>query len=118
MATVADADTYFTTEVFHNDLWVALDADSKQRALNNAENMLYRFFKGYNKDTKPVDDKAIYEQAYFILLIDDTIQKAPLGLKQVRVQGITIQVDKTTYPIAPDARLILYGSVRLGRTVL
>jgi hypothetical protein len=127
--TVENADAYFQNEVFLNDAWVNADTASKQRALKNAENMLYRFYKALDPVDKPVPDKAVYEQAYFIMLIDETIQKSALGVRQVSVSGIAISLDtygKTTrgLPISPEAQAVVSqeagigGGVRLGRTVL
>jgi hypothetical protein len=118
MATVQNADTYFQEEVLLNEAWVNADQDMKSRALKNAENMLYRYFKRFNRETKPVPDVAIYEQAYFILLIDETIQKSALGVKQVSVSGLSISVDAPKYPISPEVRMILGGNVRTGRSLL
>jgi hypothetical protein len=127
--TVENADTYFQNEVFLNDAWVTADNASKQRALKNAENMLYRFYKALDPVDKPVPDKAVYEQAYFIMLIDETIQKSSLGVKQVSVSGIAISLDnygKATrgLPISPEAQAVISqetgigGGVRLGRTAV
>ncbi|UKL30007.1 hypothetical protein [Bacillus phage PK2] len=118
MVSIQNADTYFQTEVLLNDAWVNADQDMKSRALKNAENMIYRYFKRFNKETKPVPDVAVFEQAYFILLIDETIQKSALGVKQVSVSGISISVDAPQYPISPEVRMILGGNVRVGRSRL
>jgi hypothetical protein len=116
--TVTDADAYFQNEVLHNELWVNATTDVKTRALNNASNMIYRFYKAYDPVNNPVPDKAVFEQSYFLLLIDETIQKSALGVKQVSVSGISISVDAPHYPISPEVRMILGGNVRLGRTIL
>jgi hypothetical protein len=111
---VINADTYFQTEVLHNQLWLDASNDQKTRALKNAENMLYRFYKRFNPTTKPIDEKAIYEQAYFLLMVDETIQKAALGVKQVSVSGLSISVDAPSYPISPEVKMIVGGN-RVGR---
>jgi hypothetical protein len=116
--TVQNADTYFQNEVLHNQLWLDATTETKTRALKNAENMLYRAFKNYNSETKPLPDNAVYEQAYFLLLVDETIQKSALGVKQVSVSGLSISVDAPRYPISPEARMILGGTVRTGRSAL
>jgi hypothetical protein len=118
MVDIQTADTYFQTEVLLNEAWVNADQDTKSRALKNAENMIYRAYRNYNKETKPVPEVAIFEQSYFILLIDETVQKSALGVKQVSVSGISISVDAPAYPISPEVRMILGGNVRLGRSAL
>jgi hypothetical protein len=118
MLDIQTADTYFQTEVLLNEAWVNADTATKQRALKNAENMLYRAFRHFNKTTKPVPEIAVFEQAYFLLLVDETIQKSALGVKQVSVSGISISVDAPSYPISPEVRMILGGTVRVGRSRL
>jgi hypothetical protein len=113
---VINADTYFQNEVLHNQLWLDASVDQKTRALKNAENMLYRYFRGYDPTTKPMDEKAVYEQAYFLLMVDETIQKAALGVKQVSVSGLSISVQAPHYPISPEVKMIVGGSgLRVGR---
>lgn len=122
MVTVATADQYFQTEVLLNDAWVSATPEMKARALKNAENQLYRFYQGFDTLLKPVPDYAIYEQAYFLLLVDETIQKSALGVKQVSISGISISVDAPAYPLSPEVKLIMKkvgaGGVRLGRSSL
>lgn len=116
--TIADADTYFQTQVLHNQLWLNADSSTKQRALNNASNMIYRAYKNYDATNNPVPDIAVFEQSYFILMIDETIQRSALGVKQVSVSGISISVQAPFYPIAPEVVMILGGTVRVGRSRL
>jgi hypothetical protein len=120
--TVTTADAYFQNEVLLNDAWVNASVEMRQRALKNAENMLYRFYRAFDTETKPVPDVAIYEQAYFLLLVDETIQKSALGVKQVSVSGLSISVDAPSYPISPEVKMIMVkhgaGGVKLGRSVL
>lgn len=118
------ADTYFREEVFLNDAWVNATEDQKSRALKNAENQLYRYYSKFDKVEKPLPDVAVYEQAYFLMLVDETIQKAQHGVKQVSVSGISVSTEATTYPISPEVRMIVMketgvtGGVRLGRSAL
>lgn len=124
MVTVALADAYFQNEVFLNDLWVNASESDKQRALKNAENMLYRYYPMLDPEKRPLPHKAIFEQAYFLMLVDETIQKAALGVKQVSVSGVSVSLNGSTYPISPEVKLIVSkelgvvggaGSVRVGR---
>jgi hypothetical protein len=125
MVSIDTADLYFQTQVLHNDLWVNADEATKGRALKNAENTLYRSYRQYNPTLKPLPDIAVFEQAYFLLLIDETIQRAALGVKQVSVSGISVSVDAQAYPISPETKLIISNDsggvsmgVRLGRSLL
>ena len=124
MVNIQTADLYFQTEVFLNDAWVNATEAQKGRALKNAENMIYRSFPRFNPNDKPVPDIAVFEQAYFIMLIDETIQKSALGVKQVSISGISISVNAPSYPISPEVQAIMknldggHSGVRLGRSVL
>ena len=125
MVDIQTADLYFQTEVFLNDAWVNATDEQKGRALKNAENQLYRYFPEFNPTLNPMPDQAVFEQAYFLMLIDETIQKSALGVKQVSVGGVSISVNSTTYPLSPEVSLIIkqhtgtpVRGVRLGRSVL
>ncbi|MEH7116905.1 hypothetical protein V7128_05685 [Neobacillus vireti] len=119
---VTNADAYFQNEVLHNQLWMDATLETKQRALKNAENMLYRFYRNFDPVNKPVPEQAVFEQSYFLLLVDETIQKSALGVKQVSVSGLSISVDSPKYPIAPEVKMIMAtvgaGGVRVGRPLL
>lgn len=122
MVTVENADHYFQNEVLVNDAWLKCDSEQKSRALRNAENMLYRYYPQLDVVLKPIPDVAVFEQAYFILLIDETIQKSALGVKQISVSGISISVNAPSYPISPEVRQIMarygVGGSRVGRSRL
>lgn len=118
--TVADADTYFNTNVFHNEPWIELDEASKQRALNNAETILYRFFKRYDKNENPLPDEAVFEQALWIIRQDESIQAAEMGVMQVSVKGVSVLTNgQRVQVIAPNVlRIVNGGSVRYGRSII
>lgn len=111
---ITQANTYFETNVLHNELWVNADEPTKTRALNNASNILYRMYKGYNKEVAPIPNEAIYEQAHWLLRIDDTIQKAEQGVTTVMVDGMMIALSKIDRTIAPQVLYIL--GRRVGRS--
>lgn len=114
--TVGSAEVYFATKVLHNDEWVQADPAQKLRALNAATEQLYRLYKAYNKTTKPLPDEAVYEQAIWLLRMDDSIRKAEQGVKQVSVGGVMVSVDSVDLKVAPQTALLL--GRRVGRTVI
>ena len=118
MVSVTNADTYFQEEVFDNADWLNATEEDKRRALKNAENQLYRFYPRFKPDIKPIPEKAIYEQAIFLLRIDETVRNASqLGVRQVSLSGLSISVDAPKYPISPEVKLIVSqaGGGRVGR---
>lgn len=115
-ATVANAEVYFATQVLHNEEWTVVEPVQKQRTLANAKAQLYRIYRQYNENTKPIPDEAIYEQALWVLRIDDSIRKAEQGVRSVSVSGVSVAVDRVNLMVAPQAALIL--GRRVGRTVI
>lgn len=111
--TVADADTYFHTQVLHNTDWTAADPDTKQRALNNAKNQVYRLYRNLKEEGNPAPDAAIFEQALWLLRLDDALLKAPAGLQSVTVSGVFVQVQNLGRYICPEAQMLL--GRRVGR---
>lgn len=94
---VAAADQYFSENVLHNEAWVNADNDAKQRALNNALNILTRY---YGKRTE-IPDEAIFEQALWLLKVSEAMKQAEQGVTDYLVDGIKVslaQIDKTIAP--------------------
>jgi hypothetical protein len=113
--TVADADQYFNENVLHNEEWTGADEDTKLRALNNAKAQLYRYFRNYNEETKPLPDAAIYEQALWLLRKDDANRKGEQGVMQVTVSGISVLMNRGPAYIAPEVFHIV--GRRIGQSV-
>jgi hypothetical protein len=115
---VADADAYFNSEVLWAEEWTSADATTKEKALTNAENQLYRVYTSYTITDveKQIDNKAIYEQALWMLRLDDSIRKAEQGVRQISLSGITVSIDRAPSYIAPEVVKIL--GRRTGRSAL
>jgi hypothetical protein len=110
------ANDYFTNEVLHAEEWLEADTETRQKALKNAENQLYRLYKQYNPDTKPLPETAVFEQALWLLRIDDSIRKAEMGVTSVSVGGISINVSRVNLSVAPEVVNII--GRRIGRSVI
>lgn len=114
-----DANTYFDNEVLHNDEWVKADDATRQRALNQAERVLYREFRDVYDivdPTKQIPVNAIYEQALWMLRQNSTIRKSEFGVTGVSVSGIQVQT-KGTSPslIAPEAMKIIEEDIDMNK---
>ncbi|QGG47649.1 hypothetical protein [Heliorestis convoluta] len=103
---VVEADRYFTEQVLHNEEWFAVTLEIRQRALQNAANQLYRSFRRYHREQRPLPIEAIYEQALWLLRMDETIRKSEQGVKTVSVSGLSISMDKAK-AISPDVFAII-----------
>lgn len=115
---VGSAEEYFGVNVLFTDEWDNASYTLKDKALTNAENQLYRFYTSYDitDTTKQIDKKAIYEQALWLLRLDDSIRKAEQGIRQISVSGVTIAIDRAPDYIAPEVRRIM--GRRVGWSVL
>lgn len=96
------ADRYFTESVFHNDVWISADEDSKQRALNNALNLLTRHYRN-----RELPDEAIYEQAIWLMKISEARKQAEQGVTSYMVDGIQIAISQVDRTISPSVLSIL-----------
>lgn len=116
--TVDDAESYFGEEVLFTAEWDNASYTLKDKALTNAENQLYRYYTNYviTDSLNQIDKKAVYEQALWLLRLDDSIRKAEQGVRQISVSGVTIAIDRAPDYIAPEVRKIL--GRRIGWTVL
>ncbi|MCW2279104.1 hypothetical protein [Heliophilum fasciatum] len=106
------ANAYFTEHVLHNEEWFTADDPTRQRALNGAAKQLYRLFRGYAPDIKPLPDEAVFEQALWLLRMDETIRKSQQGVKSVSVSGLGMTMERVG-TIAPEVIAIL--GRRVGR---
>lgn len=109
--TLDQANEYFDTYVLHSEPWDETDDKRKQKALNNAEVILYRYFDYYNIDdnTKQIPYQAVCEQALWLLRQEEAVLRAEMGIIQVSVKGISILTDGKGAKdyIAPEAGRII-----------
>lgn len=109
--TIADANLFFDTYVVHNQPWVKAKDEVKQRALNNAEYILYHNYnQSYNKSDpeKQMPTDAILWEALWLLRQDESIMKQDFNVTGLSVEGMSIQMKGEYYPlISPDAERII-----------
>lgn len=106
---IATADEYFTESVVNNEAWINSDNDSKQRALNNAQNMLSRMYKN-----RIIPDEAVFEQAIWLLKISEARKQAEEGVVSYTIDGISVELSQIDRSIAPTVIQIL--GRRVGRS--
>lgn len=102
MLNLNDAKTYFSSYVLLSDAWDSADDSMKQKALNQAENQLYAYYRRYDKTNNPLPLEPIYEQALWILRMDDVILRSDAGVNHTQVSGIGVSVSKVDRRIAPE----------------
>jgi len=104
MPSLTDAQQYFDTYVLHSEAWDEADDTMRTKALNQAERDLYEYFADdFDAETNPLPDEAIYEQALWLLRIDDALQKAEMGVTNLTVEGISISMASPPPKISPKA---------------
>lgn len=106
---LATADKYFSESVLHNDAWVNADNDSKQRALNNASNILYRHYRN-----RTIPDEAVFEQAIWLLKISEARKQAEQGVTSYSVDGISVSLSQVDRTIAQPVLQVM--GRRVGRS--
>lgn len=106
---IATAEKYFSEQVLHNDAWINADNDSKQRALNNAVNMLNRNYKN-----REIPDEAVFEQAIWLLKISEARKQAEQGVVSYSIDGISVSLSQIDRSISPNVIQML--GRRTGRS--
>ncbi|MBC9786307.1 hypothetical protein H1S01_17755 [Heliobacterium chlorum] len=89
-----------------------MDNTTRQRALHHAEVQLYRVFRNYRSDSRPLPEEAVFEQALWLLRMDETVRKSQQGITSVSVNGLGISMNPVSR-ISPEVIAIL--GRRVGR---
>lgn len=102
---------YIDDNILQSTLWDVADDTVRKKAVNNAYESLSRLLPDVFADKEiGVDDVA--QQAIFLLKIDDSFQRAELGVVQMSIDGMTLIFRERDYTIAP------YISGKYGITVV
>lgn len=102
MTAVNEVSKFIDEYVLHSELWDAAEEKRKQKAVNNAAvTLLSILTEEYTEATDiPVEDVAW--QAIWILKIDDSFQRAEMGVQQMSVDGVTILFRDRDNTVAPQ----------------
>ncbi len=102
---------YIDDNILQSVLWDSSDETVKRKAANNAYESLARLLPDVFAD-KEIEVDDIAQQAVFLLKIDDSLQRAELGVVQMSIDGMTLIFRDRDYTIAP------YISGKYGITVV
>lgn len=96
-----NVNTYINDHIYHSRLWDAEDDKGKTKAMNQARETLTALAaKTFpSKEDIPVEDVA--QQALWILKLDDTFQRAEMGVTSLSIDGTSIQMRQMDRHIAP-----------------
>lgn len=92
---------FIDDNILQSTLWDACTEEVQKKAVNNAKltlkTLLADIYKGQAEI--PVDDVA--QQVIFLLKIDDSFQRAELGVVQMSIDGMTLIFRDRDYTLAP-----------------
>lgn len=99
---VDDVAKYIDTNVLHSEQWDQATDKKKQKAMNAAIKKLELILRpelaqGYQLT---VDDIAL--QAVWMLKVDDTFQRAEMGVTYMAIDGVMIMMNGKDNTLAPD----------------
>lgn len=119
--TLEQAEGYFDEYVLHSEEWDEADSKRRQKALNNAEQVLYRYYNTYdeNDTNNRLPWQAVCEQAIWMLRMNDAVLQAEQGVMQVSAEGVSVLTKgKAADTIAPEAkRIVADAKDTMGRVV-
>lgn len=91
---------FIKENILHSEQWDMATVERRNKAVNNAKMVLQQLLSDvYSSDNVPVSDIAF--QAVWMLKIDDSLQRAELGVQQMSVDGVTILFRNKDNTIAP-----------------
>lgn len=90
---------FMDEHMLHTRLWDMLDDKGKTKAINNATRILKTYLSKYYPNDIPVEHLA--EQIMWMLRIDDSIQRAKLGVTYIQVDGISMNIANVDTTICP-----------------
>lgn len=119
--TLEQAEEYFDEYVLHSEEWDEADSKRRQKALNNAERVLYRYYSEYDEtsESNRLPWEAVCEQAVWMLRMNDAVLQAEQGVMQVSAEGVSVLTKgKAADTIAPEAkRIVADAKDTMGRVV-
>ena len=90
---------YIDENILHSAVWDNADEKTRKKAINNSIRTFNTFLKKYYKDEIPVDH--LSEQVLWMLKIDDSVQRAELGMSYIQVDGVSINISEMDRTICP-----------------
>lgn len=101
MSVFEDVQSFINENILHSDVFDTADENKKRKAVKNAENVLYNYYRQFHPEENPLQIGAIAYQTIWLLQIDDSVRRAEQGVTNVNVMGISIsmlQIDRSISP--------------------
>lgn len=103
---------YIDENILQSAVWDNADDRVRQKAINNATRILKSNLSKYYPDTIPVEHLA--EQVIWMLKIDDSLQRAEMGITYIQVDGISMNISDVDRTICP----FIYKDLKLPKGIL
>lgn len=102
MITVKEAAEFIDENVLHSELWDKADVKRRTKAVNNAARVLLNILPDKLSAKEDLEVEDVATQAVWMLKIDDSFQRAEMGVQQMTVDGVTILFRNKDNTVAPE----------------
>lgn len=102
MIDVKEITEYIDKNVLHSDLYDTADDKRKLKAVNNAARVLMSVLYDKVENVEELETEDIAIQAVWLLKLDDSFQRAEMGVQQMTVDGVTILFRNKDNTVAPE----------------
>lgn len=103
---------YIEENILQSAVWDNADDRVRQKAINNATRILKTNLSKYYPDNIPVEHLA--EQVIWMLKIDDSLQRAEMGITYIQVDGVSMNISDIDRTICP----YIYRALKLPKGIL
>lgn len=102
MITIEEAKEFIDENILHSELWDKADDKRRTKAVNNAARVLLNILPDKISDKDDLEVEDVATQAVWMLKIDDSFQRAEMGVQQMTVDGVTILFRNKDNTVAPE----------------
>lgn len=102
-----DVKAYIDETVLHSAPFDNAEVTVQNKAVKNAEAVLYSYYSKYDPETNPLPVDAISYQTIYLLAKDDSDLRADRGASYVGFNGVAMNFTQKQRSIAPDVIRIL-----------
>lgn len=93
---------YIDDNILHSELWDKATETRQKKAVNNASKVILNVLSDRYSNETELDAEDIANQAIWMLKLDDSFQRAEMGVQQMTVDGVTILFRDKDNTVAPQ----------------
>lgn len=102
-----DVKNYIDENILHSEPFDNAPEAKQRKAVNNAEKLLYSFYKRFNATKNPLPIEAIAHQTVYLLYKDDSALRAETGATSIAFNGVSLSYAQGYKNISPDVIQLL-----------